>query len=335
VIPPGSSRTSEPPVATPARDRRFVRILIIAVTIAAAGAVIAALIFAGLTANGAPDPIATHARGRVAVVDVGVLVFREGLECILVLAAITASMTGEQRVHRQPVTAGAIVGLGASIATWFLVVGVVEELGQSVSALAIQAATGLLAVIVLLVVMNWFFHKIYWTGWIGFHTRRKRRLLNASDGRKRGRLAWGLALLGFTSLYREGFEVVLFLQSYRIQLGGRVVFGGVLLGVALAAIVGVLTFVGQHRLPYKKMLITTGVLLGVVLLVMVGEEAQEMQLAHWIPTTALPGLSRWTPSWVGLWFSVFPTVETLMAQALAGVLVFGTYAVARTRVART
>ncbi len=159
------------------RDWRVVRILIIAATIAAAGAVIAALIFAGLTAHGAPDPIATHARGRVAVVDVGVLVFREGLECILVLAAITASMTGEQRVHRRPVTAGAIAGLVASIATWFLVVSVVEELGQSVPALAVQAATGLLAVIVLLVVMNWFFHKVYWTGWIGFHTRRKRRLL--------------------------------------------------------------------------------------------------------------------------------------------------------------
>jgi len=144
----------------------------------------------------------------------------------------------------------------------------------------------------------------------------------------------GLALLGFTSLYREGFEVVLFLQSYRLQLGGRVVFGGVLLGAALTAIVGVLTFVGQHRLPYRKMLITTGVLLGVVLLVIVGEEAQEMQLAHWIPTTVVPGLSRWTPSWVGLWFSVFPTVETLVAQALAGVLVFGSYVVARARASR-
>ena len=46
----------------------------------------------------------------------------------------------------------------------------------SFSALQIQAATGLLAIIVLLVIMNWFFHKLYWTGWITMHNRRKRDL---------------------------------------------------------------------------------------------------------------------------------------------------------------
>jgi hypothetical protein len=66
-----------------------------------------------------------------------------------------------------------------------------------------------------------------------------------------------------------------------------------------------------------------------VLLVMVGEEAQEMQLARWLPTTEIPWLALAIPSWMGLWFSVFPTVETLSAQALAGVLVFGSYIAAQ------
>jgi len=43
----------------------------------------------------------------------------------------------------------------------------------------------------------------------------------------------GLVLLGFTSLYREGFEVVLFLQSYHLRLGGAVVLKGALLGIVL------------------------------------------------------------------------------------------------------
>src|SRR5438876_3492484 len=90
---------------------------------------------------------------------------------------------------------------------------------------------------------------------------------------------------GFTSLYREGFEVVLFLQSYHLRLGGAVVMKGALLGIVLTGMVAILTFVLQQRLPYRKMLITTGILLGVVLLVMVGEQTQEMQLAHWISTT--------------------------------------------------
>ena len=139
----------------------------------------------------------------------------------------------------------------------------------------------------------------------------------------------GFDLLGFTSLYREGFEVVLFLQSYRLKLGGRIVLYGVLLGLLLSGIVAVLTFLAHRRLPYRTMLVVTGIMLGVVLLVMVGEEAQEMQLAHWIPTTALPQLAVLIPPWMGLWFSVFPTVETLVAQAAAALLVIGSYFVAR------
>ena len=89
--------------------------------------------------------------------------------------------------------------------------------------------------------------------------------------------------------------------------------------------VAVLTFVLQQRLPYRKMLITTGILLGVVLLVMVGEQTQEMQLAHWISTTEITSLKNYMPPWMGLWFAVFPTVETLVAQFIAAVLVIGSY----------
>ncbi|MDQ6655965.1 MAG: FTR1 family protein, partial [Verrucomicrobiota bacterium] len=197
----------------------------------------------------------------------------------------------------------------------------------SVPALDLQAATGLLAVIVLLVIMNWFFHKIYWGGWIRAHNRRRKSLLATAtpSAKTQRRLYWGLILLGFTSLYREGFEVVLFLQSYHLRLGGGVVLKGALLGLVLSAFVAILTFALQQRLPYRKMLVTTGILLGVVLLVMVGEQAQEMQLAHWISTTRVPALENLIPDWLGLWFAVFPTVETLAAQAFAAVLVVGSY----------
>ena len=115
----------------------------------------------------------------------------------------------------------------------------------------------------------------------------------------------------------------------RLRLGGGVVLKGALLGIVLTAMVAVLTFVLQQRLPYRKMLITTGILLGVVLLVMVGEQAQEMQLAHWIPTTPISQLENVIPAWVGMWFAVFPTVETLVAQTIAAVLVIGSYFAAR------
>src|SRR5206468_2821634 len=94
-------------------------------------------------------------------------------------------------------------------------------------------------------------------------------------------------------------------------------------------VVGILTFVAHRRLPYRRMLVFTGVMLGLVLLVMVGEQVQEMQLARWLPTTQVALLQRVIPDWMGLWFAVFPTVETLVAQLLAAALVVGSYFMAR------
>jgi hypothetical protein len=62
---------------------------------------------------------------------------------------------------------------------------------------------------------------------------------------------------------------------------------------------------------------------------MVGEQAQEMQLAHWISTTQIGWLSNWVPPWVSMWFGVYPTYETMVAQLSGAALVVGSYYAAR------
>jgi high-affinity iron transporter len=308
-----------------------IRPLLGALLLAGAAIVAGVLVWQGIVAHGAPDPTAPHTSRAVASLDIAVLVFREGLECILVLSAIMASMVGPNGYQRKPVAAGVGVGVLATLVTWFVAVGIISDLSKSVSALDLQAWTGLLAVVVLLVIMNWFFHKVYWGGWICLHNRKKKALITDAKEHQISRtgLLWGLALLGFSSFYREGFEVVLFLQSYRLQMGMGPILSGALIGSLLSGIVAVLTFFAHRRLPYRKMLVLTGTMLGFVLLVMVGEQTQEMQLAQWIPTTKIDWLAGLTPDWMGVWFSIYPTVETLTAQALAALLVIGSYFVAR------
>jgi len=305
----------------------FLRMLLVIGAVIVAGI----LVWQGITASGAPDPEAAGSSRLVVALDIAVLVFREGLECVLVLSAITASMRGEDEHYRKPVLSGAAVAFVATIFTWFIAVGILANLQDSVSALNLQVITGLLAIVVLMIVMNWFFHKIYWGGWISMHNRLKKELLGGAVGAKasQSKLLWGLGLLGFTSLYREGFEVVLFLQSYNLKMGGAVVLAGALIGLFLTGIVAAINFVAHKKLPYRKMLVVTGVMLGVVFLVMVGEQAQEMQLAHWIPTTTIPALEKLIPDWMGLWFSLFPTVETIAAQAVAAAVVVGSYVACR------
>ncbi len=286
------------------------------------GLLVALLAWSAFDAHGGtPEPTSgEHLSHGAVVLDSALLVFREGLETILVLAAVTASMVGATRVYRRPIALGAGAGFLASVATWFLAAWVLGQLGAG--GLAVQAATGLLAVIVLLVVMNWFFHKVYWTGWIQNRNKHKRALLSRDGVDRRRATIWGLIALGLTSVYREGFEIVLFLQNLRLSYGAGTVLEGVALGLALTALVGGITFFAHRHLPYKRMLVLTGVMLGVVLIVMVGESVQEMQLAGWLPETAV-ALS--IPGWVGLWFAVFPTVEGLLAQVLAAGLVLGSY----------
>jgi len=289
------------------------------------------LLWQGLTGSGRPDPLLAKPGSVASVLDIGVLVFREGLECILILAAITAGMNRSKQGQGSAIAIGASAGFGATLVTWFIAIGVMDDLGQHVSALQLQAATGLLAIAVLLVVMNWFFHRLYWTGWISLHNKKKHDLLQRASegGSRKSNVFMGLALLGFTSLYREGVEVVLFLQGYRLRLGNQAVLRGVVVGLTLTVAVGAMTFVAHRKLPYKRMLVITGVLLGVVLLVMVGEQVQEMQLAHWLPTTELPKLEHIFPPWAGLWFSLFPNVESLVAQLLSAIIVCGSYFVAQ------
>lgn len=310
------------------RGPRLTRTLTLLALVLAALAVAGVLVWQAVNSGGLPDPENRVGRSSAAALDIAVLVFREGLESILVLAAITASMVGTSRGFKRPIAAGVCLGIGATLFTWVIAVRALDSLSNNVSALHLQVVTGLVAILVLLVVMNWFFHKLYWSGWISLHTKRTKELLRQHTGGDipRRRLLWGLVLLGFTSFYREGFEVVLFLQTYRLRLGGGPVLHGVLLGVLLTSLVAVLAFVAHHRLPYRQMLIATGVLLGAVLLVMVGEQAQEMQYALWLPTTPIRALVDVIPAWAGLWFAVFPTVETLVAQLLAAVIVVGSYA---------
>ena len=76
------------------------------------------LVWQGVSAHGTPDPTRPQTSPTVAFLDIAVLVFREGLECILVLAAITASMVGRKSAHRRPVALGAAIAFGATLVTW-------------------------------------------------------------------------------------------------------------------------------------------------------------------------------------------------------------------------
>ena len=118
-------------------------------TLICLGAILVAAVLAwqGIAAHGAPDPSASRLNPSAMALSSGVLVFREGLEAILVLAAVTAGVVRNKRWYWRSVLVGIGAALIATVLTWFIVVAVISKVNAP--ELAIQAGTGLLAIVVL------------------------------------------------------------------------------------------------------------------------------------------------------------------------------------------
>lgn len=262
-----------------------------------------------LSVQSAPGAIATNA---------AVIVFREGLEAVLILASLMGSLKLQNQQYRRPLWVGTGLALLATVLTWSLARSVLLSLARYGEKL--EAIVSLIAIVVLLLITNWFFHKSYWDNWLASFHGRKRRLLTGETG------VWlGLISLGFTSVYREGFETVLFLQALVLDGGNQVVLAGVAIGLVLTLIIGFLTFRFQSRLPHKKMLIVTGIMIGAVLLVMVGKTIYVLQLLGWLPAHTM-GFAL--PYWAGMWFGLYATWEGFALQCLAALIVIGSYLLA-------
>jgi high-affinity iron transporter len=261
-----------------------------------------------LTQNTAPTAIAMNA---------GIIVFREGLEAVVILASLMSSLKSiEERKYRRPMWLGSLLALFATVLTWFLAHEVLQSLARYGEKL--EAVVSIIAIAILLLIMNWFFHKTYWTGWLANFHAKKRRLLNEETG-----LFLGLIALGFTSVYREGFEIVLFLQALVLEGGVPVVLMGVVGSSLAVALVGMIVFRLQKNLPYMKILVITGILIGSVLLQMVGSTVHVLQVVGWLPIHVIAGLDL--PYWLGTWFGIYPTWEGLGLQLAAMVFVIGSY----------
>jgi high-affinity iron transporter len=263
------------------------------------------------------------------VVNSSIIVFREGLEAVLILAALMASMVGARRRLRRPLLGGVLVALVASAITWVVaqtVLGSLAGWGER-----LEAVVSLVAIAVLLLILNWFYHRVYWQENLqDLHRKKKRVLAGASVGILSAQ-ALGLVALGFSSVYREGFETVLFLQALTLEAGAMTVLQGVALGFAGVVGVFLLVVALERKLPHKRMLIATGVLITAVLVALVGQTVQTMQAVGWAPVSPAP---LELPYWSGVWLGVYPTWEGLVAQMGAALFVVGSYVAAEALRAR-
>lgn len=245
------------------------------------------------------------------------IIFREGLEAVLLLAVLLGYLEAAKASQfRRPILWG--VGL-AVLATLLTVVAVhfvivLAPVGREV----MEAATAILAVVVLFWVSFWLIARLEHQRWMEFLKARVWTAVSLGS-------AASLMLIGFTAVYREGFETVLFYEalfSFGQGLVGWIVLGLGLGIVALAAVTLAIFKLGR-KLPVKAFLSGAVVLLMATSIAFLGNAVYALQEADVVGYHRLVGWPR-LPIYLAQATGYYPTRETVGAQvALLAVYVLG------------
>ena len=237
------------------------------------------------------------------------ILFREGLEAVLLIAILLGSLEAARaRNYRRPLAWGAAAAIAASIATFALTLTVLEI--APVDRELLEGGAAVLAVLVLVMVCFWLVSRLEHRRWMEF--MRSRVSAAVATG---GALAF--AGLGFTAIYREGFETVLFYQALVLFADGLMLW--VALGAAVAA--GALVGVGYailklgKRLPIKPLLIGGAAMLLLLSVAFAGNAVRSLQGADVIGVTPINGDWARLPIFIAEMTGIHPTVEGIAVQA--------------------
>jgi high-affinity iron transporter len=245
------------------------------------------------------------------------ILFREGLEAVLIVAAVLAYLEASRNTqYRGPVIKGVLAAVAATVAL-FAASSLFLELAPLQREL-LEAGTAVLAVAVLFYVSFWLITRLEHRRWMEFV---KAKVWAAATTGS----TLALAGVGFTAVFREGFETVLFYQAlvaFSEGLMGYVALGAAG-GLIALGVVGWIVFKAGRRIPVKAFLTTAVALVMVVSVAFAGNAVRGFQEAALIDVTYLESLPR-LPIFLSHLTGWYPTRETILAQgALALIYVLG------------
>jgi high-affinity iron transporter len=244
------------------------------------------------------------------------ILFREGVEAVLLIAILLGSLAaGSASNYKRPLA----IGVGAAVAATavlFALATLVIDIAP-LSRELLEAVTALIAVVVLIAVSFWLVARL-----------EHRRRMEFMRARVASAMAAGTTAafvgLGFTAVFREGFETVLFYQALALFAEGLIVW--VVLGAATAAValggVGWAILRLGKRLPLKPMLVGGAGVLLLMSVAFVGNAIRSLQDADLLAAT--PVAHPRLPVFLAELTGIHPTSQGLAIQAaLLAVYVVG------------
>jgi high-affinity iron transporter len=238
------------------------------------------------------------------------IIFREGLESALIVGAILTYLEASRNERfKKHVYYGIVLAFAATAVTWFIAQYIIDISGASRE--LIEAIAGVSAVAVLFWVSFWILNKVETKKWIEFV---KAKVWKATATGS----VMVFVMLSFFTVYREGFETVLFYQamlSFAKYMEWYVAAGL----VAGLAVITAVTFVVRKlgkRLPLRVLFGLTMGIGAYMSIAFMGNAVREFQEVGYIPTThmigTIPRLDINTATMTG----IHPTLETVVAQLI-------------------
>jgi high-affinity iron transporter len=238
-----------------------------------------------------------------------IIMLREGLEAVLLLAILFGYLESTKNgQYRKYILYGVGAAATVTVASVFLIdqLFAVLPFGREV----LEAITALLAVAVLLYVSFWLIARLEQRRWLEFLKARIWTAVSAGS-------AVSLVLIGFTSVYREGFESVLFYQAlntFGAGLGLYIALGAAA-GAVVLAVLALLTFKYGRKLPIKVFLTTAVCFVMATSVAFLGNAISALQVADVLSFTRLDSWPH-LPIFLAQATGYSPTQETVIAQAL-------------------
>lgn len=247
------------------------------------------------------------------------LTVREGLEAILVIAAIIAYLVKTQNTRQiRQVYAGALLGIVFSIVLALIFNTVAAKIGEAQSGLGQEIFEGFamfLAVIVLFWVSNWMISKAEVEVWNQYIQKKVEQSVTRGS-------AFALVFTAFLAVAREGAELILFFQGLQANASNSPTF--LWLGLAVAIVVLVVVYIAIRyfsvRLPLKPFFYATSILMFILCFSFLGKGVFELQEADMIGRTLVPWMGDFSFDFLG----IYNRYENIIPQMILLVITIGT-----------
>ena len=248
------------------------------------------------------------------------IIFREGLESVLILGAIITYLEASRNTkYKKYLYYGVILAIGATAVTWVVASYIIEISGANRE--LIEAIAALSATAILFYVSFWILNKIEHKKWMEFV---KAKVWQATTT---GSVLVFVGLAFFT-VYREGFETVLFYQAmagFAKYMELYVGLGFVAGIVSLLVIFYVMRKLGK-RLPLRALFGLTMGIGAYLSIAFLGNAIRELQVLEIVPYTGMIGTIPRLDINVAAMTGIYPTLETVVGQ----VILLGVYLTAVT-----